>query len=120
MGDDEMKKAKKYIPTASYTHYGETKPVEIKPVETENIYEKEACSCCGYLTIPVDTDGNKFDGFICPVCFWEIDTFINSENEESDSNGGLTLVQARLNYRTFGACDKRMLQYVRKPTDDEK
>lgn len=102
--------------------YDETKPVEIKPVEMENIYEKGACPCCGYLTIPVDTDGSGFFslGFICPVCFWEIDTFINSENEESDQNGGLTLAQARLNYRTFGACNKRMLQYVRKPTDDEK
>lgn len=117
-----MTNSLKFIPIASHTNSDETELVEIKPNETEKTYKKEACPCCGYLTIPADTDGSGFFslGFICPVCYWEIDTFITSENEESDQNGGLTLAQARLNYKNFGACDKRMLQHVRKPTANEK
>jgi len=33
--------------------------------------------------------------FICPVCFWEINLFIKSEDESSDQNHDLTLDQAR-------------------------
>ena len=31
-------------------------------------------------------------GYICPVCFWENDPFIASDNEPSDSNHGLSLI----------------------------
>ena len=59
-------------------------------------------------------------GYICPVCFWENDPFIASDNEPSDSNHGITLKEAKLNFSTFGACEKEMVCYVRLPRDDEK
>lgn len=69
----------------------------------EEVYEvvgDSPCPCCLNLTIP-----NKGDAlaFICPVCMWEIDLFINSDNEISDLNHGLTLNEARENYKRFGA-----------------
>ena len=85
-----------------------------------NKYQKSECPCCGYLTIPASGKDSVCAGYICPVCYWEIDVFISSENERSDQNAGLTLLQAQLNYRSFGACDEKMLQYVRKPYDSEK
>ena len=45
---------------------------------------------------------------ICPVCWWENDVFIHSENEPSDENRGLTLSQARENYKKFGICDPEL------------
>ena len=40
--------------------------------------------------------------------------------EPSDSNHGITLKEAKLNFSTFGACEKEMVCYVRLPRDDEK
>jgi len=65
---------------------------------------KYQCPCCGYFTYNVPA--NEDCGYICPVCFWENDPFIASDNEPSDSK--------------FGACEKEMLCYVRPPRDDEK
>ena len=46
--------------------------------------------------------------YICPVCWWENDVFISSDNEPSDENHGLTLSQGRANVRRFGTCDPRL------------
>ena len=74
--------------------------------------------CCGYFTYNVPA--NEDCGYICPVCFWENDPFIASDNEPSDSNHGITLKEAKSNFSKFGACEKEMLCYVRPPRDDEK
>lgn len=90
---------------------------------------KYECLCCGYKTL--ETRG-KFD--ICPVCFWEDDTYFDFskrpivglyfDNEPTPSemldipsgaNHGLTLRKAQENYRLFGPCERNMLPYVRKP-----
>ena len=75
------------------------------------------CPCCGYLTIP---NGGNALAYICPVCFWEIDFFIQSDNEPSDQNHGLTLVQARKNYKQYGAVLPRLVRYVRAALPEEK
>lgn len=78
---------------------------------------KYKCPCCGYYTYPVAA--KRDCGFICPVCYWENDSFLSSDIEPSDSNHGLTLMEAKENYRKIGACCKQMLQYVRRPKSDE-
>ncbi len=40
--------------------------------------------------------------YICPVCFCEIDLFITCEDEPSDQNHGLTLLEAKNNYIRLG------------------
>ena len=80
--------------------------------------KKYQCPCCGYFTYNVPA--NEDCGYISPVCFWENDPFIASDNEPSDSNHGITLKEAKLNFSTFGACEKEMVCYVRLPRDDEK
>lgn len=80
--------------------------------------KKYPCPCCGYYTYSVSPENDC--GYICQVCFWENDSFIRSEDEPSDSNHGITLRQARENYLNFGACEKKMLSYVRPPREDEK
>lgn len=78
---------------------------------------KYPCPCCGYLTYNVPAEDDI--GFICDVCFWENDPFARSVNEPSDSNHGLTLIEARANFAEYGACCRKMLKYVRKPHKDE-
>ncbi len=94
---------------------------------------KLPCLCCGCLTLD---ERGAYD--ICPVCFWEDDAYliINDNeikgvrvdgevcdeellDEPSGANHGLTLRQGRENYRKFGACEKEMLRYVRKPKKEE-
>ncbi|MCM1551810.1 MAG: hypothetical protein NC092_03860 [Butyrivibrio sp.] len=95
--------------------------------------KKHKCLCCGYKTLDARGD---YD--ICPVCFWEDDAYIifgedsikslyyedePTENElldiPSEANHGLTLRQGQENYCLYGACEKEMLPYVRKPRMSE-
>ena len=64
------------------------------------------CPCCGQITLPVPPE--EAVAYICPVCWWENDVFISSDNEPSDENHGLTLSQGRANVRRFGTCGPRL------------
>lgn len=76
------------------------------------------CPCCHFYTLPVPADCAL--AHICPVCFWENDVFIQSEDEPSDENGGMTLREGQRNFRAFGACQRDLVKYVRPPTEEEK
>jgi hypothetical protein len=74
------------------------------------------CPCCGYKTL------SERGGFeICKVCFWEDD---GQDDYDADiirggPNGALSLAEARVNYRRFGACDERFIGSVRQPCPEE-
>ncbi|MEG0614539.1 MAG: CPCC family cysteine-rich protein [Oscillospiraceae bacterium] len=74
------------------------------------------CQCCGFLTVPKENSV----GFICPVCFWEVETFLPADDQPSGCNHSLTLNQSRANFAEFGACCKEMVSYVRAATIEEK
>lgn len=74
------------------------------------------CPCCGLITIPNNGDALAY---ICPVCFWEIDLFIQGDDEASDQNNGLTLSEARKNYQRFGAVLPRLKEHCRQPKNYE-
>lgn len=79
--------------------------------------EKHTCPCCGYKTLNCT---HEYD--ICPICYWE-DDYLQFEDVdlEGGANNRILLRQAQQNYMEFGACDKKMLRYVRKLNiDDEK
>lgn len=61
------------------------------------------CLCCGNKTLPVPA--NDAVAYICPVCWWENDVFLNSPDEPSDENHGMTLFEAQENYIKYGICD---------------
>ncbi len=89
-----------------------TKSVQASPQEGV----KYRCPCCGYKTL--DERGG-YD--ICPVCFWEDD---GQDEEDAETNrplgpNHLSLVQAREMYRRIGACEERLLLYVRPPLPEE-
>ncbi len=61
------------------------------------------CLCCGNETLPVPAE--EAIAYICPVCWWENDVFLHSNDEPSDENHGMTLLEARDNYTKYGICD---------------
>lgn len=71
------------------------------------------CPCCGYSTFPIPAE--QAIAYICPVCFWENDLFIEDQKDPSDCNHGMTLEQAQKNYQQFFACSEEFICYVRKP-----
>ncbi|HSW88227.1 MAG TPA: CPCC family cysteine-rich protein [Candidatus Saccharimonadales bacterium] len=78
--------------------------------------KKYFCPCCGYKTLDEKPSGT-YD--ICSVCFWEDDDI---QFDDPDYKGGAndeSLHEARKNFQEFGACEKRVLKYVRKPTEDD-
>ena len=74
------------------------------------------CPCCGHLTLG-EEGADTFE--ICPVCFWEDD---NVQNENPDYEGGangISLNEAKKNYRKFGAIKEELIKHVRRPTPRE-
>ena len=62
------------------------------------------CTCCGYLTLPVPQE--QAIAYICPVCYWENDVFITSDDEPSDENHGMTLKEGMENYKKLEPVQK--------------
>lgn len=69
---------------------------------------RHQCPCCDYVSLP-----ERGNFLICEVCFWEDNgQDLEDLEEESGPNKGLTLRQARANFKQFGACDPTMLKHV--------
>lgn len=80
------------------------------------VTEKFACPCCGYKTFTHEPNGS-FE--ICEVCFWEDDPVqLNDPDYEGGANK-VSLRQGQRNFIEFGACEKEIIEHVRKPTKDE-
>jgi len=86
-----------------------SRPDPIYPKGRNGMYR---CPCCMCFTL---SGPGRYD--ICPVCFWEDD---GTTGEHGFSpNYGVTLDEARENYRTIGASKEHDVQYVRKPEPEE-
>ena len=74
------------------------------------------CPCCGCKTL-----GERLGFEICEVCFWEGDGQDNHDAEvvRGGPNGSLSLIEARANYSTHGACEASMVEHVRPPRPEE-
>lgn len=73
------------------------------------------CPCCGYYTL-----GSEIGTYeICPVCFWEDDSHQRRNAMMAGGANEVSLIQARENFRSFGACEKRLIPYVRAPRQEE-
>ncbi len=74
------------------------------------------CPCCGYKTL-----GEKLPGTydICPICFWEDDPLQFDDPDYEGSANVPSLRQAQRNFLEFGAVERRLITYVRKPTEKE-
>jgi hypothetical protein len=78
--------------------------------------EKFTCPCCGYKTLDEMPPGTFY---ICPICFWEDDRV---QFNDPDYRGGANVVslrEAQRNFIEFGASEKELLKYVRKPDNQD-
>ena len=76
-----------------------------------------ACPCCGFLTYK-EKPGDTY--YICPVCVWEDDgwQFLNPESGQRANK--VSLLDAKKNFKNYGACEERFVKYVREPLEEEK
>lgn len=79
---------------------------------------KKKCPCCGFLAI--DTNDEVITD-ICEVCFWQYDWVAHESPEKVIGANGVSLNDARINYRKYGACKKEFAdrKLVREPLIDE-
>lgn len=77
---------------------------------------KYKCPCCGYYTYNEKPNG-QCD--ICPVCYWKDDPFQSEDPDKESGANGVSLNQARENFKKFGACQENMIKYMRSSNEDE-
>lgn len=77
---------------------------------------KYPCPCCGYKTFDLPPDGSYT---ICQVCYWEDDPLQRKNPDHIGGANCISLKQAQKNFLDFGACERDMLKYVRRPSPDE-
>ena len=73
---------------------------------------KYSCPCCGYLVYEENPSGSYE---VCPVCYWEYDDFQNENENYIGGANGLSLKQARINFRNFGAIQEKFRKFTRLP-----
>lgn len=72
----------------------------------------DKCTCCEYLTI---------DSLcaICPVCFWQKDSVQEENTNDAGGPNLISLTEAKKNFHTFRAVEKRFVEFVRPPLEHE-
>lgn len=71
---------------------------------------KYTCPCCGYKTLDSEHEQD-----ICPICYWEDDIMQFLDPDFEDGSNEISLRQAQKNFIEFGASQREMLTYTRKP-----
>jgi hypothetical protein len=77
--------------------------------------DRYLCPCCGHRVF--DEQPGSYD--ICPVCFWEDDLVQLHDPLYAGGANRPSLVEAQRTYARLGACEERLLPYVRPPGPDE-
>lgn len=73
--------------------------IKVDVIQGENeLLEK--CDCCNYRTISPGEDGCCE---ICTICFWE---------NFGEGPNGITLIQAKKNFKIYGAMSERALEWI--------
>jgi len=75
---------------------------------------KYTCPCCGYKTLSEKPPGSDD---ICEICFWHDDYIQVKDPDYWGGANDSTLREAQKNFTEFGAKEKRVIDFVRKPTN---
>jgi hypothetical protein len=75
--------------------------------EPEDPTPREACPCCGYVTL-----AERGMCHICRVCFWEDDPFVRDAHHVYSTPNHMTLAEARRSFATIGASKAEWLGHV--------
>ena len=80
---------------------------------------KIKCPCCGNYYVVADFYDERYIGEICPICYWQYDVVGQEKETIAIGPNKVSLIEARENYKNFGASEARFIENVRKPTMDE-
>lgn len=80
------------------------------------IMKRRVCPCCGFYTVEND-DVVCFD--ICEICSWQYDEVAHDKLDTMKGANAVTLSEARNNFKSFGASEKRFIGKGRKPFPEE-
>lgn len=81
-------------------------------------HKKIACPCCENFTIDYYDTVPIIE--ICPVCFWQYDSTAQKYPDRIiGPNHGVSLNQAKKNYKNFGVFDEKYTKHVRVPAFSE-
>ncbi len=72
--------------------------------EEEPLY---VCSCCGCKSLP-----DRYEYSICRVCFWEDSGDYEPNSDQHSSCNRMSIKTGRMNFKKFGACSERSLEFV--------
>ncbi len=75
------------------------------------------CPCCGYITLSEAPPGTYE---ICSVCFWEDDEVQFNDPSYAGGANKVSLNQAKINFKEFGATERKFIKDVRDPLPDER
>ena len=78
--------------------------------------KKIQCHCCFNYTIK---DYEEVIVEICPVCFWQYDWVAQEKTNISIGPNGVSLIEARKNYKEFGVSELEFKTKVREPLEEE-
>ena len=81
-----------------------------------NIELDKFCPCCNFDTFKSE---ERLSYVICPICFWEDDPIAFEDPKFEGGANGVSLIQARRNFKEFGACEKDMIKNTRKPSQSD-
>jgi hypothetical protein len=73
------------------------------------------CPCCGHLVF--HEPPGSYD--ICSICFWEDDVVMLRWATVEGGANHVSLVEGQRNFAEFGATERRVLPYVRPPSDED-
>lgn len=77
---------------------------------------KYTCPCCGYKTLNEEPPGT-YD--ICSICFWKMMEFSILIPTMRGGTNIPSLRQAQKNYVSFGACEERCIEFVRRANEND-
>ena len=78
--------------------------------------DRFACLCCGYATLGEEPPGTYT---VCSVCFWEDDPVQADDPKYAGGANEMSLEEARVNFKTFGAVSREYIRWVRPPLPEE-
>ena len=73
------------------------------------------CPCCGYFT---HEEGHELFE-ICDVCSWQYDGVAHDKPDMFGGANKVSLNQAKINVKKFGASESRFTKNVRRPLPEE-
>lgn len=78
--------------------------------------KKFPCPCCNKHTLDEEPPGTYQ---ICPICYWEDDGTQFDDPEYKSGANSVSLNEAKLNYKNFGAISTEFKEKVRLPLPEE-